>query len=257
MEGVLTLKNKNLIGKLSKLFNVPISTLRYWENEGLVDFKRIPENNYRFWSVRTIRTLCDITFYRKLSIPIKKLKQIHSMNYKEIECLLSDSREDLCQKIKTMQETINHIDIKLAQVQTIKELHRTPMEFITTSFPGVRPFHLMDKDDISNLFIHEKNLIVMIDYNTPDTYNYGLFVSDEYQQNDLVRVKDNEPRLYLRVLMRTSYENIEENNLNECYEFMYKHGYKPGLAMGKVLASAFSDGLYNYYDTWIEANKIK
>lgn len=246
----------NSIGKLAKLFNVPISTLHYWENEGLIKFDRLPENNYRLWSLRTIRTLCDITFYRKLSIKIKELRKLHNMSYTEIENLLSKNREDLCNQIKTMQETVNNIDIKLGQIQTIRELRNSPMEFVTTSFPAVRPFELTNSDDLSNLITHEKNLIVMIDYDNPNFYRYGVFVSDNDKVDTFVRDKDEKPRLYLRVLLCSSYSEIEKNNLHVYYDYLYEHGYQPGLAMGKVLVSGFDDGLCNYYDTWIEAKPI-
>lgn len=240
------------IGTMSELFGVPIPTLRYWEKEGLVNFNRSPDNNYRAWSMRTLRNLCDITFYRKLSLPIKELKQISNLNYEEINNLLECQRALLYEKMESLKNTIHHMDIKLEQVKTIEELRLTSHQFVERAFPAVRSFELLNKDNLTNLINYEKDLIVMFEPECPRNYRYGVFVPEGYQQCELVRKKDEKPRRYLRSLVHSSYEEIEENNLDVCYQYLYEHNCKPGLAMGKVLVSAFDNGLHNYYDTYIE-----
>lgn len=84
---------KNYIGKIADLFSVSIATLRYWGKEGLVKFDHSEENGYRTWSMHTLRTLCDITLYRQLSIPIQDLKHIHELNAEEIYSLLQCRRD--------------------------------------------------------------------------------------------------------------------------------------------------------------------
>lgn len=75
------------ISDISKLFHIPISALRYYEKEGLCCFSR-SENNYRCADMRTIRNLCDISFYRKLSCSIEQLHQLNHMNHQQIYQLL-------------------------------------------------------------------------------------------------------------------------------------------------------------------------
>lgn len=246
--------NKNsYIGEMAEIFNLPISKLRYWESEGLVTFNRNEENNYRSWTMRTLRNLGDITFYRKLGIPIQELKRISNMNYEEIENVLIRQKEVLKNEIREKKKMLEHLEIKQKQIETIKDLTQSPYQFAAEELPAVRRFELLNRNNMMNLIKYEKDLLVMIPPNDPSDYRYGVYVTENYDEKELVRPKDQGPRLYLRALIRTSYELIEQNNLDQCYEFLKAHGYRPGMALGKTLVSAFDDELYNYYDAYIEA----
>lgn len=243
------------ISDVADLFGVPVSTLRYWEKEGLVKFERSDENNYRSASMVTIRNLCDITFYRTLSVPIEKLRSLLQMNYNDIEQVLLQNKESLYIEIEKLHHTIENIDAKLDQIETLKRLKEVPTEFVTESMKAVRAFDLLESSDLRNLVNFERKLIVMIPPYQPKSYHYGAFVEDDYPPEKLVRKKDGEPKLYFKILMQTSYDKIEENNLNYYYDYLENMGYEPGLAMGKVLVSGYEDKLYNYYETWIEVTK--
>ncbi|WP_138269529.1 MerR family transcriptional regulator, partial [Anaerofustis stercorihominis] len=66
------MENKYNIGLISKILNIPRSTLRYWESEGLINLKRNKENDYREFDVSSIFEILDIALYRKLNISIKE-----------------------------------------------------------------------------------------------------------------------------------------------------------------------------------------
>lgn len=48
------------INEISKFFNVPASTLRYWEEMGVLAAKKNPENGYRIYTVSDLMTISDI-----------------------------------------------------------------------------------------------------------------------------------------------------------------------------------------------------
>ena len=58
--------------------------------------------------------------------------------------------------------------------------------------------------------------------------------------------------LHLKVLLKTDYEHIEQNNLQQFYEQIFDMGYSPGRTFGKVLVSAQEQELTNFYEAWIE-----
>ena len=93
------------ISDISKLFNIPISALRYYEKEGLCHFKR-SGNNYRFADIRTIRNLCDISFYRKLSCSIEQLHQLNRMDHRQIYQLLAQSRQKLQRQLQELHQML-------------------------------------------------------------------------------------------------------------------------------------------------------
>ena len=66
------------INEISKFFNVPASTLRYWEEMGVLAAKKNPENGYRIYTVSDLMTISDILFYKNLGIPLKKIRDMEN-----------------------------------------------------------------------------------------------------------------------------------------------------------------------------------
>lgn len=72
-------KNYYSIGKVSTLCNVPIKTLRYYDNIGLlVPDYRDSDSNYRYYTQDQILTLFIIRKLKHLGIPLKEISQIVS-----------------------------------------------------------------------------------------------------------------------------------------------------------------------------------
>lgn len=251
-------KKELRIKELGDLFGVPVSALRYWEKEGLLSFGRSADNNYRKADIFTIRCLCDITFYRKLAVPIEELRELMHMDYLSIDSTLVRTQGQLEEKMAEMEATLKSIQVKRRQIHILKKLQEIPEKFVRMRFPAIRNFDLYRRSDLSNLVHFEKSLVVMIPRDNMKDYQYGVFTMEP--EAGLVRKRDTESKLYLRVLVRTSYDKIEENNLYACYRYLWERGYEPGLAIGKVLVSSYDNGdgkLYNYYETWIEALEKK
>ena len=64
------------IKEVARLLQIPTSTLRYWDDEGVIHAERDGENNYRKFSLSSIIELSMVSFYRNIGIPIRDLKQI-------------------------------------------------------------------------------------------------------------------------------------------------------------------------------------
>lgn len=62
------------IGEVSKLFNVKISALRYYDEIGLLkpEYKD-EQTNYRYYSTQQFERLDTIKYLRALGLPINKL----------------------------------------------------------------------------------------------------------------------------------------------------------------------------------------
>ncbi|GAA0181756.1 hypothetical protein SH2C18_42430 [Clostridium sediminicola] len=79
------MNNKFSIGEMSKLHNVPIKTLRYYDEIGL--FKPIEvnkDNGYRYYSTEQFQQLNTINYLKFLGIPLKEIKsylEIRNINY--------------------------------------------------------------------------------------------------------------------------------------------------------------------------------
>lgn len=51
------------IGEIARFFDVPASTLRYWEDKGVLHPKKGIENHYREYTVEDLMTISDVIFY--------------------------------------------------------------------------------------------------------------------------------------------------------------------------------------------------
>ena len=106
LEGGLSLK------AVSNILDIPASTLRYWDKEGLVAFERNWQNYYRQVSVNTLLELLDVLDYREMDMPIGKIKQIPQMTTNDLSQLLAENRAVLQGKIAKLEQTLAKIALK-------------------------------------------------------------------------------------------------------------------------------------------------
>lgn len=240
------------ISDISKLFHIPVSALRYYEKEGLCCFQR-SENNYRWADMMTIRNLCDISFYRKLSCPVEQIAQLRCMSHQKIVSLLLSSRVKVEQQILQLNKMLDNIDEKLNRVQKIDRLREEKPSIVKMKLPEIREFDLFCSEDISKLIDYERNLFIIIDPESPSSFCYGLsHTFDGNTSKKLLHPEDESEKDYFKILLQTDYEKIEKNNLEPYLSQIVAMGYLPGKVYGKVLVSADEGGLRNYYEAWIE-----
>lgn len=56
------------VGELSRFFHLSASTLRYWEDQGVITPQKNKNNQYRTYAVSDLMTIPDIIFYKSLGI---------------------------------------------------------------------------------------------------------------------------------------------------------------------------------------------
>lgn len=83
------------IGEVSELLDIPRSTIRYWDAEGLIHAAREEENGYRLFDIDAIFQVYDINFYRKLDIPMKQMKNLYSKSLNEMYDILAETEQRL------------------------------------------------------------------------------------------------------------------------------------------------------------------
>ena len=122
---------------------------------------------------------------------------------------------------------------------------------VLARLPAIYRFDLFCSEDISNLIRYERDLFVIVESNGSD-FGYGLALQRQTGDRELLHPQDTLAKPYLKVLLKTDYEHIEQNNLQQFYEQIFDMGYSPGRTFGKVLVSVQEQGLTNFYEAWIE-----
>ncbi len=114
------------IGEISKITNLTIDTLRYYEKEGLITPAR-DQNNIRMYSDSDIRWIQFIKKLKQTGMPLKNIKEYSNLRdqgdstINERLSLLYEQKQRLEQNSKQLEEHIlflnNKIDIYKAKIK--------------------------------------------------------------------------------------------------------------------------------------------
>lgn len=109
------MKNNNLlsIGKLSKLTNVHIQSLRYYEKIGILTPKFIdPDSQYRYYSFSQLRIVEAIQYCVELGIPLKDFSSFISASGNEIDysSLITYGQKLAYEKMDEIKDKINRFE---------------------------------------------------------------------------------------------------------------------------------------------------
>lgn len=105
------------IGQISEMFNIPVSTLRYYDKEGLFpNMKR--ESNIRKFDDSEIETLRIIECLKKSGMEIKDIRRYMelcskgSSTYAERKALFEKQRESVEGEIARLEKTLSMLKFK-------------------------------------------------------------------------------------------------------------------------------------------------
>ena len=105
------------IGQVSKMFNLPISTLRYYDKEGLLpNIERV--SGIRKFSDREIETLRVIECLKKSGLEIKQIKQFMlwckegSSTYPQRKALFEEQKKQVEEEIEKLNKTLAMLKFK-------------------------------------------------------------------------------------------------------------------------------------------------
>ena len=105
------------IGEISKMFQLPISTLRYYDKEGLFPhLKRV--NGVRQFSESEIETLRVIDCFKKSGLEIKEIKEYMSLcslgntTLKQRKEIFEKQKEEVLQEMEKLQKVLSMLNYK-------------------------------------------------------------------------------------------------------------------------------------------------
>ncbi len=111
------------IGEISKFFNIPASTLRFWEESGVLIPEKNPENQYRTYTVSDLMTISDILFYKSLGLPLKQIRDMEQMGI--------PAHQDICQQqmeiLRQQQSALEHLGLSITYQQKEQEHYQNAL----------------------------------------------------------------------------------------------------------------------------------
>lgn len=105
------------IGEISKMFQLPISTLRYYDKEGLFPhLKRV--NGVRQFSESEVETLRVIDCLKKSGLEIKDIKEYMALcslgntTLKQRKAIFEKQKEEVLQEMENLQKVLSMLNYK-------------------------------------------------------------------------------------------------------------------------------------------------
>lgn len=107
------------IGQLSKLFNTKISTLRYYDEVGLLKPAKVdPKTHYRYYTTVQFERLNVITYLRTLDLSLDSIKDFfEARDIPKLEAMLREQQNQVERQISTLQNVKTRISARLSQVE--------------------------------------------------------------------------------------------------------------------------------------------
>ena len=115
------------IRELSQLFNVQSSTLRYYEEIGLLENVGRTANQQRIYTDEHIRRLEGISCFKRTGLPIARIQEFYKYesnldaHIDDIIQLVSEHESNIQAKIKELQQELLHIQHKVRYYEGIKK----------------------------------------------------------------------------------------------------------------------------------------
>lgn len=238
---------KYSLDQISKLLNIPKSTLRYWEAEGLIKSQRNEENDYREYTHEDLVIICDIVFYRSLNIPIKRLKNIYNISLYDNFQYLKYSHEKLQSEIDRLSDIKINLEHRIHHYETL-------VQALNGKFPFEKPFfdQIIHIDpgtgkNLANYLTDQSVLAVHCNlYENPLTI-YGV-ISQEKTDKDVIW-QINKKYKYKPCLVEIKSENVNWELLEPQIEELKCQNK---IIHSLIMSFLIPDKELDYYLGWIE-----
>lgn len=110
------------IGDVAKLFHISVSSLRHYEDVGLLTPERIdPDSGYRYYSTRQFEVLNTICYLRALDLPLSEIADfLGNRDVERIEEKLRQQKEAVIVKQAELKRIERKIDNRLRTIDDAK-----------------------------------------------------------------------------------------------------------------------------------------
>ena len=126
------MKNKFTIGEMSKLHNIPIKTLRYYDGIGLFKASEVNENNnYRYYSTEQFEQLNAIKYLKFLGVSLKEIgKHMETRDANSFIALLKQRQEVTNNTIKSLNVINNQFSNRIHEIEQALQINVVEEPFL-------------------------------------------------------------------------------------------------------------------------------
>lgn len=118
----------------ARLLGVAPSTLRYWEDQGIIRAERDPASRYRKYGLSALVDASEIVLFRSMGVPVKDLADYQRCTVGELDALLAETERGIDARLHELEAARAKIDEQRALCACAQELAQAGMR------PGEPPF---------------------------------------------------------------------------------------------------------------------
>lgn len=233
------------IGELSKMFNIGVDSIRYYEKVGILNPIRNPENNYRFYTIEDFRRLALIRELLGLGFSTDQIRFfITDRNVQKTCDMLSSELTAIKQEINRLEYIQRNLENRLKTIEETTSRYKgekiEELQLPERNCVMIRDKHLTNEmiDYYLIKYMNEyKNYVGTIGVcdcytldlpgSNPDSLYYRtknvFFYSDSLDKEECNYTLPE--GLYLSILYRGPLTKTKEL-LPSMYTYSEKHGYK-------------------------------
>lgn len=246
------------ISEVAKLLHIPPSTLRYYEEEGLVTPTRTESSGYRKYSLLALIELADIMFYRKIGVPIKDIQHLMESPIEESASAVDKALDETIERMQELDRTLRMLSLYNQRIRKYYMVRSRGSRFV--SQPEIEQVYQFGMKEEASLQAYLDDLAT----------SYGVFIESAEQADAYIdcAVKPVDPDharplwrrqdhacAYLECLLRTDYCYAQHNDLAQHVSHLRSLGKEPGFVVAQYLTYDYSETdqkRYDYYLAWIQ-----
>lgn len=242
------------IGQIARYFDIAPSTLRYWEDIGVLAPQKNTENGYREYRISDLMTISDILFYQSLGIPLKQIRNMDRMELAAHEIICAQQMETLHHQQLALERRIRKLQYHMAALETIRHLQSQPYEITTIDLDCIVPFELVEIDKLKQ-YIENPRLYSRVQHSTALTRErrgLSITLAQKNQEGYGQTLWENHGGRYMVCLMREKIAPGFPNDLAN-HLALVQAQYDTGAVISRFLTCAQENGKsYDFYQTYIE-----
>lgn len=242
------------IGEISRFFDIPASTLRYWEDMGVLNPAKDSENHYREYTVEDLMTISDVIFYKNLGLPLKQIRAMESATPGQHSRLFMEKLSELERQQKLLEERMEKLRCRMKAIQMMDELRQHPYRETAIDTDCIVSFELIERDKLRR-YIGNPYLYSRVQHSDhPEKEQRGLTIpadlAGQFPDSQILWKKQSSR--FLAFLMKEEIAVGFPNDLRKHLLHLQRE-HKTGAMISRFLFCAQEDGkVYDFYKTFVE-----
>ena len=222
------------IGEVSRLLDIPESTLRFWQEKGIFTVSQ-GQNNYRNYTVKDLINIAEIAFYRNIGIPVKEMKDFSRLSLRDYDKILGGVGKELEEKLCMYEMMLESVGLKSQHIKDIELLKQVDYLYGEVPFDQIVAFDYSEKDKLIRYTKNPSLYVRWMDTNALEQDIRGI-IAEQAEEDDTVLWHRSDNKKYAVFLIEEIASENYKNDIPQKLAVLQKK-HKTGLLLANFLLS--------------------